>query len=45
MNGGISNRNNLVFRVAIRYDVCIALRVPVIIEAITAIALADSKLY
>ena len=28
-----------------RHDVCIALRVPVIIEAITAIALADLKLY
>jgi len=71
VNGGISNGNNLVFRVVVRptasislpqktynfetnkpeellvrgrHDVCIALRVPVIIEAITAIALADLKL-
>ena len=71
INGGISNGNDLVFRVAVRpaasifseqetynfahkkietlqisgrHDVCIALRVPVIIEAITAIALADLKL-
>ena len=68
INGGISNGNNLVFRVSVRptasisteqetynfenkkietlnikgrHDVCIALRIPVIIEAITAIALAD----
>ncbi len=68
INGGISNGNNLMFRVAIRptasifseqesynfehqkietlqikgrHDVCIALRVPVIVETITAIALAD----
>ncbi len=68
INGGISNGNDLVFRVAVkptssigktqntyhlseetvkplsiegRHDVCIALRVPVVIEAITAIALAD----
>ncbi len=68
INGGITNGNNLVFRLAVRptasigkpqntinlktnkveeliisgrHDVCIALRVPVIIEAITAIALAD----
>jgi len=68
INGGISNGNNLIFRVAVRptasislaqqtfnfdtkqieelvikgrHDVCIALRVPVIIEAVTAIALAD----
>jgi len=68
INGGITNGNNLVFRVVVRptasisksqetfnfktqkldelkikgrHDVCIALRVPVIIEAITAIALAD----
>jgi chorismate synthase len=71
INGGISNGNNLVFRVAVRptasifapqetynfesqsvetleikgrHDVCIALRVPVIIEAITAIALANLSL-
>jgi len=72
INGGISNGNNLVFRVAVRptasislpqqtfnfntkqieelvikgrHDVCIALRVPVIIEAITAIVLADFMQY
>ena len=71
INGGISNGNNLVFRVAVRptasipfpqktfnfetkkieelvikgrHDICIALRMPVIIEAITAIALADLML-
>ena len=68
INGGISNGNELVFRVAVkptsstgksqntlnletgkvqelkiggRHDKCIALRVPVVVEAITAIALAD----
>lgn len=68
INGGISNGNDLVFRVVVkptsstpqkqhtinietgemvdlkvegRHDTCIALRVPVIIEAVTAIALAD----
>lgn len=68
INGGISNGNNLEYRVVVkpassipstqhtmnvktgkmvdlkvegRHDRCIALRVPVIIEAITAIALAD----
>ncbi|PIP53829.1 MAG: chorismate synthase [Bacteroidetes bacterium CG23_combo_of_CG06-09_8_20_14_all_32_9] len=71
INGGISNGNQLIFRVAVkpassisipqktfhfekmkiksleihgRHDTCIALRVPVILEAITAIALADFKL-
>ena len=69
--GGITNGNELVFRVAVkptssigkkqktygfesgkmedlqivgRHDACIALRVPVVMEAITAIALADLKL-
>lgn len=71
INGGISNGNPLVFRVAIkptssifkgqetfnsesgqveelkivgRHDICIALRAPVVVEAIAAIALADFKL-
>ncbi len=68
INGGITNGNDLVFRIAVkpassiplaqetinvktgkltsletggRHDLCIALRVPVIAEAATAIALAD----
>jgi len=68
INGGITNGNPLVFRIAVkptssiaksqqtlnvktgktefltvqgRHDTCIALRVPVVAEAITAIALAD----
>jgi len=68
INGGISNGNDLVFRVAVkptsstgktqntlnletgkvqeltiggRHDKCIALRVPVVVESITAIAIAD----
>ena len=71
INAGISNGNDIVFRVAIRptptikmeqetynfatrriekskisgrNDVCFALRMPVIIEAATAIVLADAKL-
>jgi len=69
VNGGISNGNDVVFRVAIkptssigmpqrtvdlrtgepteirvggRHDVCIALRAPVVIEAVAAIVLADA---
>lgn len=68
VNGGITNGNDLIFRVAVkptsstgadqetldfstgkmttlkikgRHDTCIALRMPVIVEAATAIALAD----
>jgi chorismate synthase len=68
INGGITNGNDVIFRVAIRptasislpqrsvsmaknkivtlrlegrHDTCIALRVPVILEAVTAIVLAD----
>ncbi len=68
INGGISNGNELYFRVAVkptsstpqqqntwntttqsvepftvkgRHDLCIAIRVPVVLEAVTAIALAD----
>jgi chorismate synthase len=71
INGGISNGNELVFRIAVkptsstpqgqhtfntatqqvetltikgRHDLCIALRVPVVVEAATAIALADCVL-
>ncbi len=71
ITGGLSNGNELVFRVAVkptssiskaqqtfnftngkvdelnvqgRHDTCIALRVPVVLEAITAIALADFTL-
>ncbi|MBU0591730.1 chorismate synthase [Candidatus Micrarchaeota archaeon] len=71
INGGITNGNELVFRVAIRptasiskeqktinlktgkqtgikiegrHDACIALRTPVIVEAVTAIVLADLKM-
>ena len=71
INGGISNGNELVFRVAVkppsstpkpqeslnlktgkvealavggRHDLCIALRVPVVLEAITAMVLADLML-
>lgn len=71
INGGISNGNNLIFRVSVkptssittsqetynfehkkieplkiegRHDLCIALRVPPVLEAITAIALADLRL-
>lgn len=68
INGGLSNGNELIFRVAVkptsstpqsqqsmnmstgeietfavkgRHDLCIALRVPVIVEAVTAIVLTD----
>lgn len=71
ITGGLTNGNELIFRVAVkptssiglqqktwsietqkvetlevkgRHDACIALRVPVVIEAITAIALVDMKL-
>ncbi|MDR4987573.1 MAG: chorismate synthase [Bacteroidales bacterium] len=71
ISGGLTNGNELLFRVAVkpassiareqksmnmklgtvetlevkgRHDACIALRVPVVAEAITAIALADFKL-
>lgn len=68
INGGLTNGNNLVFRVAVkptsstskkqktmdmesgqltdlevkgRHDLCIALRVPVVVESVAAMALAD----
>jgi chorismate synthase len=71
INGGITNGNDLDFRVAVkptsstpqvqhtwnqetqsvqpftvkgRHDLCIALRVPVVVEAVTAIVFADLKL-
>jgi chorismate synthase len=71
VNGGISNGNDLVFRVAVkptasiskpqqtfnfekkamdnlviqgRHDACIALRVPVVLEAVAAMVLADLKI-
>ncbi|MEG1554672.1 MAG: chorismate synthase [Rikenellaceae bacterium] len=71
INGGITNGNDIVFRVAVkptssiskpqmtyniehnkveelvvngRHDTCIALRVPIVVEAVTAIALLDLSL-
>jgi chorismate synthase len=71
INGGISNGNDIVFRVAIkptssigmlqrtvdlrtgdpaeirvggRHDACIVLRAPVVLEAVTAIVVADTRL-
>ena len=71
INGGISNGNDIIFRIAVkptssisspqmtfntetqkieelvikgRHDACIALRVPVIVEAMTALVLADLSL-
>jgi chorismate synthase len=71
VNGGITNGNNVLFRLAVKptssiktaqhtidmktgadaeitirgkHDVCIALRLPVIVEAVTAIVCADLKL-
>ncbi len=71
INGGISNGNDVCFRIAVkpasstpkeqqtwnnatrsveaftvkgRHDLCIALRVPVVLEAVTAIALADLRM-
>ncbi len=56
INGGVTNGNDLVFRVAVRpaasirltvpgrHDACIALRVPVIVESVAAMALADLML-
>lgn len=71
LNGGISNGNDIVFRIAVkptssisllqntfnfneninkplkikgRHDACIALRIPVIVEALTACVIADFKI-
>ncbi|HMA19039.1 MAG TPA: chorismate synthase, partial [Thermoanaerobaculia bacterium] len=54
INGGLTNGNDMVFRVAVRppasiglpgrHDACIALRVPVIVESVAAVALADLML-